>query len=419
MKNKFWLRWGCAALGMILPAVTAIPCSAQTASDDSMVFIHANMIDGISNAATLDATVVVTKGHIESIGHGAAPAGHGAVVDLTGHWLLPGFVDAHVHVGDLADAKRALRSGATTIGEAGVNHFADIGMRELNHKGVVDVPDVVAAGYHIRTHPADDYFIDFPQDSDLMSGVHGTEAVRRMVQRMVSRGVNRIKVMATERAGTPETDPRIRVFNDEELAAIVDEANKTGLWVVAHAHGNEGAAAAVRAGVHSIEHGTYLSDETLRLMKEKGVYLDPTITALVDMSDPEGEYDNPILQMRGKAMLPTGREMAARAWKMGLKIVAGTDTSYFDKNNRTLADEMIELSDAGMGPMDAIKAGTSVSAEELGVDKRTGSIRVGYEADFVVIDRSPLENIRHIGDVVMVVNNGRIALNRLNVAAHP
>jgi len=86
--------------------------------------------------------------------------------------------------------------------------------------------------------------------------------------------------------------------------------------VVAHAHGNEGAAAAVRAGVHSIEHGTYLSDDTLRLMKEKGVYLDPTITALVDMSDPEGEYDNPILQMRGKAMLPTGREMTARAWKM-------------------------------------------------------------------------------------------------------
>jgi imidazolonepropionase-like amidohydrolase len=419
MRKTFCLGWGCAALGMILSAVTAIPCGAQVVADNSLVFIHANVIDGISNAPTMDATVVVANGRIESIGHGAAPAGRGAVVDLTGHWLLPGFVDAHVHVGNLADARRALRSGATTIGEAGVNHFADIGMRELNHKGVVDVPDIVAAGYHIRTHPADDYFIDFPQDIDLMGGVHGTEAVRRMVREMVSRGVNRIKVMATERAGTPETDPRIRVFNDEELAAIVEEANKTGLWVVAHAHGNEGATAAVRAGVHCIEHGTYLSDDTLRVMKEKGVYLDPTITATVDMTDPEGEYDNPILQMRGKAMLPTGREMAARAWKMGVKIVAGTDTSYFDKNNRTLADEMIELSDAGMGPMEAIKAGTSVSAEELGVDKRTGSIRVGYEADFVVIERSPLENIRHIGDVVMVVNNGRIALNRLNVAAHP
>jgi len=419
MNKKRVLQIGCGIFGTALAVITAIPCGAQAGADDSLVFIHANVIDGITNAPTMDATVVVAKGHIESIGHSPAPASRGAVVDLTGHWLLPGFVDAHVHVGNLADARRALRSGATTVGEAGVNHFADIGMRELNHKGVVDVPDIVAAGYHIRTHPADDYFIDFPQDADLMGGVHGTEAVRRMVREMVSRGVDRIKVMATERAGTPETDPRVRVFNDEELAAIVDEANKTRLWVVAHAHGNEGAAAAVRAGVHSIEHGTYLSDDTLRLMKEKGVYLDPTITALVDLSDPEGEYDNPILQMRGKAMLPTGREMAARAWKMGVKMVAGTDTSYFDKNNRTMSDEIIELSDAGMEPMNAIKAGTSVSAEELGVDKRTGSIRVGYEADFVVIDRSPLENIRHIGDVVMVINNGRIALNRLNVAPHP
>ena len=400
-------------------AFSPIPFRAQTPSNDSLVFIHANMIDGISNIPTTDATIVVANGHIQSIGHGPAPEGGSPIIDLTGHWLLPGFVDAHVHVGNLADARRALRSGATTIGEAGVNHFADVGMRELNHKGVADVPDIIAAGYHIRTHPADDYFIDFPQDADLMSGVHGADAAQRMVRAMVSRGVDRIKVMATERAGTPDTDPRVRVLTDEELSAVVEEANKTGLWVVAHAHGDEGAAAAVRAGVHAIEHGTYLSEATMRLMKEKGVYLDPTITALVDMSEPEGEYDNPILEMRGKAMLPTGREMTAKAWKMGLKIVAGTDTSYFDKNNRTMADEMIELSDAGLGPMEAIKAGTSVAAADLGVDKRTGSIRVGYEADFVVIDRSPLENIRHIGDVVMVVNNGRVALNRLNVLPHP
>ncbi len=322
--------------------VLALRCEAQASGSDSLVIEHANVIDGISNTPMMDATVVVVNGHIQSIGQSSGTAAvQGSVIDLKGHWLLPGFVDAHTHVGNLADARRALLSGATTIGEAGVNHFADVGMRELNHEGIVDVPDVIAAGYHIRTHPADDYFIDFPQDSALMNGVHGTEAVRRMVRRMASRGVDRIKVMATERAGLSGTDPRIRIFSDEELAAVVDEAHKAGLWVVAHAHGDEGAAAAVRAGVHCIEHGTYLSDDTLRLMKEKGVYLDPTLTATVDMSDPEGEYDDPVLEMRGRAMLPVAREMTAKAWKMGIKIVAGTDTTYFEKNNRTLADEII------------------------------------------------------------------------------
>lgn len=406
------LFWGFLLLTLALPG------KAQTGGNDSFTITHANVIDGVSNSPTMDATVVVVNGRIQSIEHESA-AGRAGVMDLKRHWLLPGFVDAHVHVADLAAARRALRSGATTIAEAGVNHFADIGMRELNHKGVVEVPDVIAAGYHIRPHPADDFFLDFPQDADLMGGVHGTDAVRRMVREMVSRGVNRIKVMATERAGTPETDPRIRVFDDDELGAIVDEANKAGLWVVAHAHGEEGAAAAVRAGVHSIEHGTYLSDDTLRLMKEKGTYLDPTLTAIVDMIEPEGEYDNPILQMRGRAMMPTAREMVTRAWKMGVKIVAGTDTNYVEKNNRTMTDEIVELAGAGIPAMDAIKAATSVSAEELGIGKRTGSIRVGYEADFVVVDRSPLEDIHHIADVVMVVNNGRVALNRMNISPRP
>ena len=180
-----------------------------------------------------------------------------------------------MHVGDIAAARRALESGATTIASAGINHFADIGLRELNRGGAADIPDVVAAGYHIRPRPADEFFIDFPQLADLRRGVRGTDAVRRMVRAMAGRGVDRIKILSTERAGLPDTDPRIRIFNDDELAAIVDEAQKAHLNVIAHAHGDEGAAAAVRAGVHAIEHGTYISQDTLRLMKEKGVYLHP------------------------------------------------------------------------------------------------------------------------------------------------
>jgi imidazolonepropionase-like amidohydrolase len=271
----------------------------------------------------------------------------------------------------------------------GVNHFADVGIRDLNHAGVIDVPHIVAAGYHVRPHPADEFFLDFPQMADLMGGVRGAENVRRMVRAMASRGVNVIKAMATQRAGLPETDPRIREFNDEELTAIVVEAHKAGLWVAAHAHGDEGAAAAVRAGVHSIEHGTFISDDTLCLMKEKDIYFVPTIATVQDLIDPGGDYDDPILQIRGRAMMPRVREVTAKAWKMGIKIVTGTDTGYLRKSNRCVPDEIVELVGVGMPPMDAIKAATSVSAECLGVEKRTGSIRSGYEADFVVVDRNP------------------------------
>src|SRR5260370_11200827 len=280
----------------------------------------------------MDSTVVATNGHIQSVGSGKAPDGKGRVIDLKGHWLLPGFVDTHVHVADLAAARRALESGATTLASAGINHFADVGLRELNRGGAVDVPDVIAAGYHIRPRAADEFFLDFPQLADLRRGVRGPESVRRMVRAMASRGVNRIKVLATERAGLPDTDPRIRIFTDDDLAAVVDEAQKAGLWVIAHAHGDEGAAAAVRASVHAIEHGTYLSDETLRLMKEKGVYLDPTITAHLDS-------DNPIVQIRGRAMFPIAREMIAQAWKIGVKIVAGTHTAHFPPTHRRNSHE--------------------------------------------------------------------------------
>jgi imidazolonepropionase-like amidohydrolase len=398
----------------VLGSLLTTQSHGQTASTETLIITHANVIDGIGNAPMMDTTVVVADGRIKSIGETSAREGR--VIDLKGRWLLPGFVDAHVHVGDITTARRALESGATTIASAGISHFADVGLRELNHGGAVDIPDVIAAGYHIRPRPADEFFIDFPQLADLRRGVRGTDNVRRMVRAMAERRVDRIKILSTERAGTPDTDPRIRIFSDEEIAAIVDEAQRAGLKVISHAHGDEGAAAAIRAGVHAIEHGTYMSEATLKLMKERGVYLDPTLTATMDLVDPEGDYDNPILQIRGRSMLPVAREMIATAWRLGVKIVAGTDTGYAVRSNRRMADEIIALADSGLPPMDAIKAGTSVSAESLGLDKRTGSIRVGYEADLVVVDRNPLTDIRHIGDVLLVVNNGKLALNRLDIA---
>src|SRR5262249_45725281 len=192
-----------------------------------------------------------------------------------------------------------------------------------------------------------------------------------------------------------------------------DEARKANLYVAAHAHGDEGAAAAVRAGVRSIEHGTWMSDETLKAMKERGTYFVPTIATVADLIEPGGDYDNALLAIRGRAMLPRLRETAEKAWKLGIKLVAGTDTGYGPNSNRRLPDEIIELTKIGMPPMEAIKAGTSVAAECFGIEKRTGSIKKGLEADLIAVERDPLTDIRNLQDVLLVVNNGKVVVNRL------
>jgi imidazolonepropionase-like amidohydrolase len=411
MKSKLL----CPLFALLLSSlIVSSPRQATSAGQTSLLaLVNANVIDGVSNEPMRDATVVVRDGRIERAGKIDAPAG-ATVLDLKGKWLLPGFVDAHAHIANLTAARTALQSGTTTARDLGVNHFVDIGIRELNRAGAPDLPDIWAAGYHVRPRPSEELFVDIPKLSDLMGKqVNGVDAVRRIVRAQIERGVNVIKINATERAGLPDTDPRKRIFTDEEIAAIVDEARKSGIYVAAHAHGDEGAFAAVKAGVRSIEHGTYLSDLTLALMKERGTYFDPTIATVMDLIEPGGDYDNAILAIRGRHMLPRLREASAKAWKMGIKLVAGTDTGYGPQSNRRMPHEAIELAAIGMPPMDAIKAATYTSAECLGIEKRTGSIRPGMEADLVAVERDPLSDIRNLQDVILVVNNGKVVLNRL------
>jgi imidazolonepropionase-like amidohydrolase len=399
-------------VAMMVCTQPAAPMQQATAT---LVLIHANVIDGIANEPLRDATIFIRDGKIEDIVPGPAHLVAGqTVIDLKGRWLLPGFLDAHAHIANLAAARLALQSGVTTARDLGVNHFVDIGIRDLNHAGLADLPDIVAAGYHVRSRPAEELFVDIPKLKDLMGKqVSGTEAVRRIVRAQIERGVNCIKINATERAGLPDTDPRKRVFTDEELAAIVDEARKSNIPVAAHAHGNEGALAAVKAGVRSIEHGTWMSDETLRLMKERRTYFVPTIATVEDLLEPGGDYDNALLAIRGRAMLPRLRETSEKAWKLGIKLVAGTDTSYGPNSNRRIPDEIRALTQIGMSPLDAIKAGTWVAAECLGVSNRTGAIKKGLEADLVAVERDPLADIRNLQDVLLVVNNGKVVVNRL------
>ncbi len=386
---------------------------------EPLALTNASVIDVRSGAVARNVTVLIRGGTIESVGP-PPPGGFGAtgvrVVDLRGRYVVPGLIDAHVHIGSLAQMRAALESGVTTARSAGVSNFVDVGLRELVNKGFVAGPDLIATGYHVRPGVAPELFIDFPELGDLMGGVNTADALRRTVRANLSRGVDWIKTLATERAGTPDTDPRQQVYSQEELRILVVEAGTRNIPVMAHAHGAEGADAAVRAGVRSIEHGTYLTDDTLRMMAKQGTYFDPTSDIVNDLTEPGGDYDHAALKRRGEMMRPILMAAIGRAVKLGVRIVAGSDTGYGPNSIARVSREVGMLVDAGMTPLQALQAATVTNAEMLRLDKQVGMVAAGFEADVLVVDANPLDDIRTLLDPLLVVSNGRVALDRLTFA---
>jgi imidazolonepropionase-like amidohydrolase len=396
-----------AILGAQRPAV---------APQEPIALINANVVDVRTGAILRNSTVVLRGGRIESVGSGApSPGGSFAVrtIDLRGRFVVPGLIDAHVHIGSLAQMRAALDSGVTTVRSAGVSHFVDVGLRELVQRGAIAGPDMIATGYHVRPGVAQEFFLDFPDHGDLMAGTSGADALRRMVRANLSRGVDWIKTNATERAGTPDTDPRRQLYSQEELRILVVEAGAGNIPVMAHAHGAEGADAAVRAGVRSIEHGTYLTDDTLRMMAKQGTYFDPTADIVNDLTEPGGDYDNAGLKRRGEMMRPILTSAIGRANKFGVKIVAGSDTGYGPNSIARVSREIGMLVDAGLTPLQALQAATITNAEMLRLEKQIGVVANGFEADVLVVDGNPIENARTLLDPLLVISNGRVGLDRL------
>ncbi len=382
------------------------------ARQETLVFTGATVIDGTGAQPLSNATIVVIDGKIARIATGTLSQ-VGRRVDLSGRYVIPGLIDAHVHIADFAAARRALMSGVTTARSMGTGFFADVRLRDLAKQGRIDAPELLAAGYHVRPEPAEGLFIDNPSLSDLIeTGVRDATALRRVARTMIERGVDFIKTNATARAGLPNTDPREPYYDETLLRVLVEEAANAGIPVAAHAHGDTGGRAAVLAGVRSIEHGTYLSEETLRLMHERNTYLVPTIAVVRDLTLPGGDYDNPVLEVRGRHMLPRVRETAGTAYRIGVPIVAATDTGYGPGSVLRLSHELIELVDIGLTSMEAIRAATAVAAELLRVEDHTGTLVAGHDADFIVMERNPVEDIGAVQDLLMVVKDGVIVLDR-------
>lgn len=373
---------------------------------------NAQIVD-VENETIKKGTVLIKDGRIESIEYNQLKTGKDyEAIDLENSYLLPGMIDVHTHLNNLASAKRALMSGVTTVRSASVPAFQDVSIAEMVKNGYLDGPDMIPCGVYVSPYLNETILAD-PRLGRLTGPVDDEEELRHLVRINIDRGAKVIKTRGTERAGLPETDPRKQTYTTQQLEWIVDEAAKSNVPVIIHAHGDEGARAAVEAGAKSIEHGTFLSDETLRMMKEKDVYLVPTYITLLDLVEPGGDYDHPVLNMRGKYMVPKSERTIKSAIKMGVKIATGADNRYTEKSTSRVSMEVEEFMRLGMAPWDALRTTTITAAELLAIADHTGSIKVGYEADLIAIPDNPIAEPKALQDVVMVMSNGHMSLLRL------
>jgi len=404
-------------LATVVAATAAQAAGArQAAAGRPIAITHARVLDVRTGDLRSDVTIVVQGRTIASIGPSAAPGG-ADVLDARGRTVVPGLIDAHAHISDLAGARTALLSGVTTARSAGVPMFADVALRDMVKAGYLAGPDILAAGVHLQPHfeSTSDVLSD-PRLFEFIGGLKTPEQIRRATQVNLDHGVDVIKTSATDRAGLPDTDPRHFLFDETQLRNVVEAAARRGIPVETHAHGDEGAANAVRAGVRSIEHGTFLSESTLRMMKEQNVWFVPTYSAMVDIGDAGGDYDDPGLQIRGRFMLPQLRYAIHEALKVGVRFATGADTEYGRRSVSRIGGEVAYLVDAGLSPLAAIQAATVAGAELLGVASKTGSVEPGFEADLLVVDGNPLERIWVLQNPLLVMSNGQVALNALDPA---
>lgn len=399
-------------------AAILIACglSAVTSAQD-IDLINATLIDGTGAAPRHGVSVSVRAGKIHSIANSALPVAEGVKrIDLGGRYLLPGLVDAHSHIESPDAALRALQSGVTTARVLGDANLQAIGTRDLIQLGHVPGPELLVSPGHIRPKPGMAFFEVYPQFGDAIDGeLRGPGRIAEATRALIARGADVIKVGASERAGLASTDPRKPELTEDEIRAAVDEAGKAGLFVAAHAHAREGAAAAVRAGVRSIEHGTWIDEETLQEMKRRGTYFVPTLAVMSPLGDPQGNSaDDVALQLRTQSMMEPLRAAVRRARALGITVAASTDGSYADADDTgriRVAHEIAMLrNDVGYTPLESISCATLNGARVLGIESRTGAVRTGLEADLLVVDGNPLDDYRVFFEPRLVISDGKVVI---------
>ena len=417
-----------AALAALLPAGAA----------GAATLIHAGrLIDGTAAAPRERVTIVVDGDRIRAIEGGfTEPGGGDEVVDLSAATVLPGFMDMHVHLTSehsrtseidsvkksesdrafdaVVYAERTLLAGFTTVRNLGDQWNTSIALRRAIADGKVKGPRIFTAGRSIGTRgghaDATNSFGPFLQSDDprLDTVCNGADDCREAVRQRYKDGADAIKITATGGVLSIAKSGSAPQFTDEELAAVISTAHDYGMRVAAHAHGAEGIKRAVRNGIDSIEHGTFLDDEGIRLMKEKGTHYVPTISAgrwVYDHAQ-DPTYFPAIVRPKALEVGPQIQETFGRAWKAGVTIMFGTDCGVCAHGDN--AREFGYMVEAGMPAMDAIRAATIVPARYLGIDEKLGSLEAGKFADIVAVPGNPVADVHVLERVSFVMKEGVI-----------
>jgi imidazolonepropionase-like amidohydrolase len=392
------------------------------------------LIDGLSNAAKSEMTIVVEKNKITAVQNGyTAPQSGDEIVDLKNKTVMPGLIDLHVHIesetsrdaaqkrltmnmADVAfeaqqNAKTTLMAGFTTVRDLG-GSTVNIALRNAINKGIVVGPRIFTSGKTIATtgghgDPTNGWRPDvtFPENFD-DGVVNSPEDARRAVRQRYKDGSDCIKITATGGVLSIAKSGKAPQFMQDELDMIVKTANDYGFHVAAHAHGAEGMKRAIRAGVRTIEHGTLMDDECIQLFKEKGTYYVPTIIAgrsAADSAKIPGYY-HPFVVAKALEIGPQVQKTFAKAYKAGVKIAFGTDAGVYKHGKNAL--EFQYMLEGGMPVMESLKSATMVAAEVLDMKAEIGSLEAGKMADIIATEANPLTDVKTLMNVVFVMKEG-------------
>lgn len=416
---------------LLCAALLSINCMAQK------IYLHCGrLIDAVSNTMQTGKTVVIEKNKIVDVLDGfAIPGTSDKLIDLKNKTVMPGLMDMHVHLEGQTKRNAAaerfiklpqdaafesvnyanvtLMAGFTTVrdlGGSGVN----ISLRNAINNGTTIGPRIYTAGKSIATtgghaDPTNGLKREFSGDPGPIDGVaNGADECRQAVRQRYKDGSDLIKITATGGVLSQAKDGSGAQFTEEEIKAIVETAKDYGFKVAAHAHGAEGMKRAIRAGVTSIEHGTFMDDEAIELFKKYGTWYVPTIIAgksTADSAKIPGYYSE-IVTPKALSTGPKIQATFAKAYKAGVKIAFGTDAGVFMHGKNYL--EFQYMTEAGMPPMEAIKSATISAATLLGVENILGTIQKDKLADIIAVDGDPLKDIAAMGKVSFVMKDGKI-----------